>query len=275
MTINTVTVENFIQPLQQRIHQQLLHYLPPVTQSPTQLHEAMHYAVFNGGKRVRPLLVYATGLSLQTDLSALDAAAAAIEFMHCYSLVHDDLPAMDDDDYRRGKLSCHKAFNEATAILVGDALQSLAFALLSQPNAHWQPKQQIQMVQVLAQAAGSLGMAGGQQLDIDHKPNTLSAKEREHIHTLKTGALFQASLQLGTLAANYSDNFIKNSLTQIGNWLGFAFQLQDDCLDGASSFATISQIDQLFRQVKNHLAKLPINTTPFMALIDYLIKRLN
>ena len=134
----------------------------------------MHYAVFNGGKRLRPLLVYATGLCFGVDLATLDVPAAAIELIHCYSLIHDDLPAMDDDDYRRGQLSCHKAFDEATAILAGDALQTLAFKILSQPHETLKSTQQLAMINTLANAAGSLGMAGGQQLDLAYQDKNLN-----------------------------------------------------------------------------------------------------
>ncbi|MCB1827334.1 MAG: polyprenyl synthetase family protein, partial [Coxiellaceae bacterium] len=154
---NTNTLNTFLQHCQNRIVAHLKKRLPAASQVPHRLHRAMHYAVFNGGKRLRPLLVYATGNALQAPTEVLDAPAVAIEFIHCYSLVHDDLPAMDDDDLRRGQPTCHRAFNEATAILVGDALQSLAFGCL--PD--------IEMVKVLAQASGSIGMVGGQDLDLE------------------------------------------------------------------------------------------------------------
>jgi farnesyl diphosphate synthase len=274
MTINTASIDHFVQPLQQRINQQLKTYLPTPAQQPTRLHEAMHYAVFNGGKRIRPLLVYATGLCLQTDLAALDAAAVAIELIHCYSLIHDDLPAMDDDDYRRGKLSCHKAFDEATAILAGDALQSLAFALLSQPNAYLNHHQQIKMLHVLATATGSLGMAGGQQLDLEGKNKNLSTIEIETIHQLKTGALFQASVHLGIFASACNDTYQIKQLEQFAQLIGLAFQWQDDHFDqDQQNFDIKNRIAQLFAQARQLLNAMTIDYTPLLAMWQYLQDR--
>lgn len=202
--------------------------LPPDT---TRLHQAMRYAALNGGKRLRPLLVYATGLSFGTHLKTLDAAAVAVELIHCYSLVHDDLPAMDDDDLRRGKPSCHKAFDEATAILAGDALQSLAFAHLAAATT----PQLTQQLKVLAEASGAAGMVGGQSLDIDSEGETLTRAALAQLHTLKTGALFQASVQLGALAAGITDTAILTPLNHFAQSLGLCFQIQDDILDAESS----------------------------------------
>lgn len=273
MTISTTSVDHFIQTLQRRINQQLKIYLPTKEQRPARLHEAMHYAVFNGGKRIRPLLVYATGLCLQTDLAALDISAAAIELIHCYSLVHDDLPAMDDDDYRRGQLSCHKAFDEATAILVGDALQSLAFALLSQPHPHLNSQQQLKILHTLTHAAGSLGMAGGQQLDLDNKNKPLSTTDTHVIHQLKTGALFQASIRLGILAADYRQDSVIHQLDQLARLLGLAFQAQDDRFDQESPLSTENHIAGLFQQAESLLINLAIDSGPLLSLTAYLKNR--
>jgi geranylgeranyl pyrophosphate synthase len=224
---------------------------------PTPLYPAIQYSLFNGGKRLRPLLVYATGEALNVPLEQLHAPAAAVELIHCYSLIHDDLPAMDDDDFRRGKPTCHKAFDEATAILAGDALQTLAFEILS--NAEMNPNpaaQQIKMVRTLAQASGMHGMVGGQALDIMNADQNLSLTALTQLHQKKTGALISASITLAVLAAdldNRSDNNSENSskkscenrtensilrnatlkagLHNFGEHLGLLFQVQDDILD--------------------------------------------
>ncbi len=227
---------------QQRIHQVLLEQLPSIDLTPKTLHQAMHYAVFNGGKRLRPLLVYATGEALKVNLDQLDIPACAIEFIHTYSLIHDDLPAMDDDDWRRGKLSCHKAFDEATAILAGDALQTLAFESLSRstdsPLSH---QQQLQMIHLLACASGSAGMAGGQSLDLSATP--IKSAEIEMTHRLKTGALINASLQLAIIAANINlADPIVVAILHYGHCVGLAFQIQDDILDVEGNLHTLGKI---------------------------------
>ncbi|OGO95530.1 MAG: hypothetical protein A3F41_02305 [Coxiella sp. RIFCSPHIGHO2_12_FULL_44_14] len=207
--------------------------LPPANTVPTTLHQAMRYAVLNGGKRLRPLLVYATGLSLSAPLTALDYPAAAIEFMHGYSLVHDDLPSMDNDDFRRNRLSCHKMYGEATAILVGDALQSLALQCLTYPTPSLTANQQLQMVATLTQAAGSCGMAGGQHWDLNME-TSITLDTLEHIYALKTGALIRASVQLGTIAAPIPIADSDDWLDAFANRLGLAFQIHDDLLDRTS-----------------------------------------
>lgn len=270
MMINLTEAESFIAPLQARINHCLERYLPSKKTLPEHLHEAMHYAVFNGGKRIRPLLVYATGLSFQTDLALLDFPAMAIELIHCYSLVHDDLPAMDNDDYRRGKLSCHKAYDEATAILVGDALQTLAFELLTQSPLS--SPQQIALIKTLSQASGSQGMAGGQQLDLDHKNKLLSPTQVETIHHLKTGALFQASLKMGLITANVKDEYVTQQLDQFAYQIGLAFQHQDDYFDADSS-ASKAKAHSLFRQAQDHLNCLSTDSQALQTILDYLQKR--
>ncbi len=224
----------------ERVNDALDRYLPPAHQSPARLHEAMRYAVCNGGKRVRPLLVYATGEFLGVGLSQLDAPACAIELIHAYSLVHDDLPAMDDDDLRRGKPTCHKAFDEATAILVGDALQSLAFEILTTQRTI-PDSQALQMVSVLAKASGSCGMAGGQALDMANDNKTVTATEIETLYRLKTGALISASVELGILAAQPDEPALKNSLLQFASHLGLAFQIYDDVLDIESDVSVLGK----------------------------------
>ncbi len=196
----------------------------------SQLDNAIRYSTLNGGKRIRPLLIYATGLDLQAPLTSLDPAAVAIELIHCYSLIHDDLPAMDDDDLRRGKATCHIAFNEATAILAGDALQSLSFQVLSSPSKNLTPATQLAMVNALTKAAGTMGMAAGQMLDLEAENQNISLEQLEQIHRLKTAVLISCGLKLAGLAANCSATIL-NNLAEIGTHLGLAFQIQDDILD--------------------------------------------
>lgn len=225
-----MNAEEFLTTRKQRIEQMLDRYLPKTSVAPPRLHQAMRYAVLAGGKRLRPLLVYAAGEALSSSLEKLDPAACAIELMHCYSLVHDDLPAMDNDDFRRGKPSCHKAFDEATAILVGDALQALAFEILGQENTELSTSIRLQMLTRLAQACGSMGMAGGQALEFDPALSKNDLKQLEHIHQLKTGVLIRTSVQLGALAAGVSQAALE-ALDQYASCLGLAFQIQDDILD--------------------------------------------
>ncbi len=221
----------------ERINQRLEEILPPVDENPQQLHRAMRYATQLGGKRIRPLLIYATGDGLNAPLTELDRAACAVELIHAYSLVHDDLPSMDNDDIRRGQPSCHKAFDEATAILVGDALQSLAFELLSEGNG----PNQLKMIQILARASGSRGMVGGQSVDLMANNKKLNHKEIEKIHQLKTGALIVASIQLGALSSPECNSTLFNQLSEFAQHLGLAYQIQDDLLDHQEENANTTQ----------------------------------
>lgn len=218
---------------QARIHTALLTQLPPDQETPARLHQAMHYAVFNGGKRLRPLLVYATGETLKADLAKLDVLACAVEFAHTYSLVHDDLPAMDDDDLRRGKPACHKAFDEATAILAGDALQTLAFTSIAYaPKTLLSDNQRLCAIEVLACAIGSRGMAGGQALDLLATGNTRSLEEVAQIYRMKTGALIHGSIMMGIIAANIGQKSTPAiALQSYADHISLAFQIQDDILD--------------------------------------------
>jgi|SRR6185437_13830464 len=196
------------------------------------LREAMRYSSLAGGKRLRPILVYLTGESLGAALQELDAAAAAVELIHVYSLVHDDLPAMDNDDLRRGRPTCHRAFDEATAILVGDALQALAFAVLAnEASGHQAPATRLTMIRVLAQATGTSGMAGGQAVDLAAVGQNLSVVDIENMHRRKTGALIQGSVLLGSLAAGVTEGPRHEGLKRFGAEIGLAFQIQDDILD--------------------------------------------
>lgn len=228
-----------------RVEAALDQRLPGPAHAPVRLHAAMRHAVLGGGKRVRPLLVYATGTALGVSEGDLDDAAVAVELIHCYSLVHDDLPSMDDDALRRGRPTVHVAFDEASAILAGDALQALAFEALA--AAHQTAETRIAMLAELAQAAGVAGMCGGQALDIDatgthghdqSKDKQLAALER--MHTLKTGALLRCAVRLGALAAG-ADADTRATLDRYADALGLAFQIRDDLLDIEGDTATLGK----------------------------------
>jgi len=212
--------------------------LPDPAIEPRRLHAAMRHAALDGGKRMRPLLVYATGTAFGADADALDAPAAAVELVHAYSLVHDDLPAMDDDALRRGKPTVHVAFDEATAILAGDALQSLAFALLA--DAPLAAGARVAMLRELAVAAGVHGMCGGQALDIDATGRAIGLDALQRLHALKTGALLRASVRLGALAAGAGADD-RRHLDAFAEALGLAFQVRDDLLDVEGDSATLGK----------------------------------
>ena len=214
--------------------------LPPEAHAPVELHRAMRYAVLSPGKRLRPLLVYATGAALGAVPDALDASACAVEIIHAYSLVHDDLPAMDDDDLRRGRPTCHVAFGEAMAILAGDALQALAFELLAADTRH-DSGNHVEMLRTLAAACGAHGMAGGQALDLAAVGKTLSADALDRMHEHKTGALIRASVRLGALAAGSRDANLLAALDCYAQAIGLAFQIRDDILDVEGDSAVIGK----------------------------------
>ncbi|MFP4130013.1 MAG: polyprenyl synthetase family protein [Halorhodospira sp.] len=226
-------LEDALLPLRERAERALEAALPAADAHPSRLHEAMRYAVLGSGKRLRPVLVYATGSALGEDGEALDAPAAAVEMIHAYSLVHDDLPAMDDDDWRRGQPTCHRAYDEPTAILVGDALQSLAFQTLTSGGeaAGIPPTARAEMAGSLAWAVGSRGMAGGQAIDLSAVGRSLDAAELEDMHIHKTGALIRASVQLGALASGLTDEATRSALDRYAKCIGLAFQIHDDVLD--------------------------------------------
>ena len=206
--------------------------LPPDQSEPQELVRAMRYAVLGGGKRLRPLLVYATGAALGATADALDAPASAVELIHAYSLVHDDLPAMDNDDLRRGRPTVHVAFGEATAILAGDALQALAFEILAADRAaSVVPATRVEMLRALGAACGAQGMAGGQAFDLAAVGQPLLPAQLERMHTHKTGALIRASVRLGALAAGCDDGTTLAALERYGHAVGLAFQVRDDILD--------------------------------------------
>jgi len=258
---------------------------------PKNLCAAMRYSVLNGGKRLRPLLVYAVGAMYGADLKVLDIPACAIEVIHSFSLIHDDLPAMDNDDLRRGKLTCHKAFDEATAILAGDALAIFAFQLINESK-FLVPKQAVAMNKVLALAAGPRGMAGGQDMDVQSVNNKLSTKKLEQMYVLKTGTLLGAAVKLGALAANVSDPKEFKILDQFAKNIGLAFQIQDDIFNIESSAdklgknvgtdkkchkitypvlvgmpAAKAKVKQLWQQAEKSLRQLKANTQTLQALV--------
>ena len=229
-------LDSFAECCRLRVEAAMNRFLPGEQTMPAQLHQAMRYSALNGGKRVRPLLVYASGQALSADPQALDVAACAIECIHAYSLVHDDLPAMDNDDLRRGQPSCHKAYGEAEAILAGDGLQALAFQLLA--HADMGPitaDTRLRMVELLSHAAGSRGMVGGQSMDLAAVGKQLDIAELEDMHIHKTGALIRASVLLGALSGSNHDESRHRTLDHYGKCIGLAFQVQDDILDVTAS----------------------------------------
>ena len=234
------SLDDFLAAVRARSEAALDRLLPPADLPVARLAEAMRYAALGGGKRLRAALVYAGGEALGADPDALDAPAAAVELLHAYSLVHDDLPAMDDDDLRRGKPTCHRAFDEATAILAGDALQTLAFEVLAAAAAI-APERRLAMLRELARASGVHGMAGGQALDLAAEGKTLTLPELETVHRGKTGALIVASVRLGALAAPAADAPVLAALAEYGQALGLCFQIQDDILDVDGDTATLGK----------------------------------
>ena len=225
-----------------RIEAALDRWLPPTAEAPEKLHEAMRYSVLGGGKRVRPLLVYLTGTALGVPPDQLDGPAVSVELIHAYSLIHDDLPAMDNDDLRRGRLTCHKVYGDAMAILAGDALQALAFHVLAEdPAIRVDANQRLAMLNTVAIASGSRGMAGGQGLDLQAVGRALTLEALENMHLHKTGALIRASVRLGALSCPGVDAALLASLDDYARCIGLAFQVQDDILDVEGETATIGK----------------------------------
>lgn len=285
---------------QRRIEEVLARTLEIEGGATARLLEAMRYSTLGGGKRVRPVLVYATGEALGAPLELLDAPAAAVELIHVYSLVHDDLPAMDNDDLRRGRPTCHRAFDEATAILVGDALQARAFEVLANAPTTVGASVQLEMLRVLADAIGTRGMAGGQAIDLESVKQTLGEAALERMHRQKTGALIQASVLLGALSAGIQGGAERGALTTFGAEIGLAFQIQDDILDvegttqslgkrtGADAdrvkptYPSVLGMDQARRQAlasrdraKAALAPLGPRFAHLGEFADFLVSRLN
>ena len=290
----------WMQQRQDRIESALSTRLPSANQcvgkTSEQLAEAMSYSTLNGGKRLRALLVYAAGDVFGVDLELLDAPASAVEMIHAYSLVHDDMPIMDNDDLRRGRPTCHKAYDDATALLVGDALQSLAFETLCDDVLS--PIQQSQMVKTLAQQSGVFGMAGGQAIDLESVGESLDINALQKMHELKTGALIRASVRLGALASTQIDDAILTTLDKYAFCIGLAFQVQDDVLDVTADTDTLGKTQgadialnkptypallgleaaqkkatDLITQALVELDALPYNTQILAALAQFVIKR--
>jgi len=294
MTQLTSTMQQF----QVRVNEQLekhINYSTPASQA---LNQAMAYGALLGGKRIRPFLVYAVGQMLDSKLETLDPIAAAIECVHAYSLIHDDLPAMDDDALRRGNMTCHIKYDEATAILAGDALQTLAFDILSTEIDDLLPQAQLKMVNILANASGEKGMCAGQILDIAAENTAISLVELETIHNAKTGALIIAAVQMGALTKNNIDSTEFALLTHFAKAIGLAFQVQDDILDIISDTETLGKpqgsdqalhkstypallglegaqqkAQDLYQEALHALSQLPYNTQLLELFSHYIIKR--
>ncbi|AAK02617.1 farnesyl-diphosphate synthase [Pasteurella multocida] len=283
--------------LQQRINTFLAQQLN-VDSSPSPLAEAMRYGVLLGGKRIRPFLVYATGRMLGADLNQLDYAAASVEAVHAYSLIHDDLPAMDDDHLRRGQPTCHIAFDHATAILAGDALQAFAFEILTQAPA-LQAEQKLALVQTLSQAAGVKGMCLGQSLDLISEQKHISLIELEQIHRNKTGAMLSAAIQLGRICSpHFKNDTLAQQLQRYSEAIGLAFQVQDDILDiegesdiigktvGSDLLADKStypkllglagakqKAQELYQNAIAELESIPFDTSALRAIAEFVVNR--
>ena len=286
----------------QQANDALRRFISPQPFQNTPLVEAMHYGTLLGGKRLRPFLVYATGQMFGVSASTLDAPAAAIECIHAYSLIHDDLPAMDDDDLRRGQPTCHIKFGEANAILAGDALQTLAFSILvDTPMPEVAARDRLAMVSELAQASGVAGMCGGQALDLEAEGKQVGLAELERIHRHKTGALIRAAVRLGALSAGEKGRAALPILDRYAESIGLAFQVQDDILDvvgdtatlgkrqgadqhlGKSTYPALLGLEQAqtkardliddARHALQALAAQSLDTTALEALANYIIQR--
>jgi len=283
---------------QQRVNGQLNHYINIANPISPSLNEAMEYGALLGGKRVRPFLVYAVGEMLGSSLTSLDPLAAAVECIHAYSLIHDDLPAMDNDDLRRGQQTCHKKFDDATAILAGDALQTLAFDIISMPNAALTAQTQLKMINHLAKASGDHGMCAGQTLDLAAEMQSVDLITLEKIHQAKTGALIKVAVQLGAMTKADLPAQHLQLLCTFAEAIGLAFQVHDDILDivgdtqtlgkpqgsdlalNKSTYPALLGLEEaqqkaqiLYQEALYALAKLPYNTELLSLFAQYIIKR--
>ncbi|PKI14187.1 (2E,6E)-farnesyl diphosphate synthase [Colwellia sp. 12G3] len=288
---------------QQRINNFLATKLEELTINDPKLLEAMRYGLLIGGKRMRPYLAYITGEALSADLNDIDAVAGALECIHAYSLLHDDLPAMDDDDLRRGQPTCHKAFNEATAILAGDALQTLAFDILA--NHLFTTNQsssripiQVELIQQLVSASGYQGMCGGQALDLAATGKGISLCELEVLHSLKTGALLKASVLMPAMCSEQVTEEHKKNLSEYAQLIGLAYQVQDDIIDLTSTEEVLGKpvgsdlaankstypallglqgaqdkAENLLQQALQALTRLPYNTQSLADFATFIVKR--
>ena len=298
--MNNYDFEHDLKNIQARINQFLEEQLNQVDTQPAPLADAMKYALLLGGKRIRPFLVYATGRMLGASMNQLDYVAAAIEAVHAYSLIHDDLPAMDNDSLRRGEPTCHIAFDEATAILAGDALQAFAFETLTNATA-LSAEQKVRLVHALSHAAGAQGMCLGQSLDLISEHKSVSLTELERIHNSKTAALLSAALIMGFICSpRYSDKQLEQQLARYGAAIGLAFQVQDDILDiegessvlgktvGAdlasdkSTYPKLLGLDgakqkaqDLYQIALSELDRIPFNSVALRALAEFIIHRKN
>ncbi len=297
---NTYDFAQDLQEIQTRINQFLQTQLTQIDTFPSPLIEAMKYGVLLGGKRIRPFLVYATGRMLGVSLNQLDYAAAAIEAVHAYSLIHDDLPAMDNDVLRRGQPTCHIAFDEATAILAGDALQSFAFEMLANA-AYLSSEQKLRLVKALSHGAGAQGMCLGQSLDLISENKQISLPTLEQIHRNKTGALLSTAVVMGFHCSRYfDDDQLEERLARYAAAIGLAFQVQDDILDieGESAITgkTVGsdiaadkctypkllgldgakqKAQELYQSALAELERVPFNTAPLKALAEFVVNRKN
>ncbi|MET1257368.1 (2E,6E)-farnesyl diphosphate synthase [Aliikangiella maris] len=289
----------YLKQIQRRVQQLLNHYIPAETVIPQRLHSAMRHSALNPGKRLRPALVYATGEMLGTSPEALDIPALVVELIHAYSLIHDDLPCMDDDDLRRGIPTCHIAFDEATAVLAGDALQTLAFELLATAEAlSVEPQVRIEMLGELSRASGSLGMGGGQAIDLEMTDKLTDLATLEAMHRMKTGALINVSVKLGYLTSPVRDQGVLHSLQTYSQSLGLAFQIWDDVLDieadtqtlgkpqgsdqakNKSTFPALLGLEgakqrakELVESALHAVRQLPYESDNLAAFAEYMIKR--
>jgi len=284
---------------QERINRFLNSKLAELVPTDEKLLEAMRYGLLIGGKRMRPYLAYITGESMGAQLSDIDGIAAALECIHAYSLLHDDLPAMDDDDLRRGKPTCHKAFDEATAILAGDSLQTLAFDILANHKfSSFAATKQVKLIQQLASASGYQGMCGGQALDLGATDKLISLAELERLHSLKTGALLKASVLMAAECAEKASEQDKAQLSQYADLVGLAYQVRDDIIDITSSEEELGKpagsdlaankstypallglqgaqekADHLFKQALQALTTLPYNTQNLSEFATFIVSR--
>jgi farnesyl diphosphate synthase len=234
--------QSLLATYQERVNTALDKYLPKDDPPEHNLAEAIRYSVIGGGKRIRPAMVYAAGEALGVSTDLMDIPACAVEMIHAYSLIHDDLPAMDDDDLRRGRPTCHKAFDEATAILAGDALQALAYEIMAKDeHIELTPERRIQMLSLLTEASGAHGMAGGQAVDLASVGKQLDLQQLEHMHQLKTGALIRASVLLGGMCKQDVSEEELDILSNYARYIGLSFQIQDDILDVISDTETLGK----------------------------------
>lgn len=295
-----MTIESYLKRCQEHIQKILKKKLPSPTKSPQKLHQAMSYSVLNGGKRLRAAFVYASGECFGAKKQVLDDIAAAIEMIHTFSLIHDDLPALDNDDLRRGKPSCHKAFDEATAILAGDALQSLAYEIIASTK-DLNPEIKLEMIRLISQSIGSQGMIGGELLDLEiGKKGNVTLKELKKMYFLKTGCLLSASILLGAMAGNCKDQALIMQLKLFSENIGLAFQIHDDIIGIESDTKTLGKqqgkdlmlnkpvypvlvgMDAakreeriLYKKALKHLSNIKTDTLTLKEIAAYIIQRNN